>query len=314
MIDMAVLGRQMEMFTALIVIGIFLQKTRLISEADIKGLAALLTKLTIPCLMLTLMPNGSTAEDMAGMGPLAAVSLSYIAGMFIVSYLIAGLLKFPDQGTRQTHVLLCAAGNAGFIGVPLIAAVLPGEAAGSAVYTLFEAVICWTAGPFLLSFADKGSSGGHSAWKNLFSPITISVFAGFLITMLHIHPSGNVVWDTLTGIGGTTKYFSCVYIGLCVGEAGLRALLREKRVFLSSLLKLIIFPLVLYMILSRISAFDADKISLFLILGATPTAVSAPVLAYTFHGDMDYATSGVLINTMLSILTIPLVVSIAGML
>ena len=66
----------------------------------------------------------------------------------------------------------------------------------------------------------------------------------------------------------------------------------------------------MHMILSRIRVFSADMVSMLIILGSTPSAVSVPLLASIYNGDKEYATSGTLINTMLSILTIPLVVSI----
>lgn len=329
MIDMIILGRQMEMFTTLIVIGIFLQKAGLISDTNIKSMSVFLTKLIIPCLMLTLMPNGGSAAGIVEMWPVAIAAISYISGMFFLAHLAAGFLSFTNRSMKQTHTLLCAAGNAGFFGVPLIAALLPGEAAACAVYTLIEAVFCWTLGPVILSSSaispddsygkeypddSRPSLRSYAWWKNLFSPIIVCIFIGFFITMLNIHPSDNVVWNTLTEIGGTTKYFSCIYIGLCIGQTGLRSLLHEKKVFLTSLLKLVIFPLVLYLILSRIPAFTTDKVNMFIILGATPSAVSVPILVSLYNGDMKYATSGILINTMLSILTIPLVVSISQLL
>ncbi len=307
--DNSIIFNQMMMFAFMLAVGFAMQKSPVFSEHLVEGLGELLSKFVIPCMLLTIMPNGGNASDIMGNLNFVLWSLGYILGTLALSIFITRFLGFQDKARRNMHAMVGAFGNSAFIGAPVALSIYPGEAVASAIYTLIECVSCWSIGP-VVAAPDGGFS--TKGLKKMVSPITVAVVIGFLLTALNIHPAGFMPWDTLTAIGATSKYFSTFYIGMRVGQIGFRKLFAEKRIILTSLTKLIVFPLLLAVLLKASGALSPEKYVVLMIFAATPTPVSAPLIARLAGGDETYATAGTLLNTVLCIFTIPLVMKLVG--
>ena len=306
--QMPVLISQMKMFGSLILIGFAAQKMKLLSEENINNLSALLSKFIIPCMLVTMIPNGGTrAELLCGWKfLLCAIGIEFI--MLVSGIITAKMLRFESAARRNMHAIAVSFGNGGFIGVPLITAVFPETGAiPGALFLLVEAIVCWTVGPVL---ADPSPGKKKIDFKKLVSPLTISIAIGAVLILLNVNLKGYIFWDTLTSVGGTTKYFASIYVGLNIGRHGFKKILIDKRVFASTPFKLVIFPVVAFLLFGKTGILTGDILLILVLFAATPTGMGISILADMAGSDTEYATAGTLVNTILCLVTIPLVMQI----
>ena len=88
---------------------------------------------------------------------------------------------------------------------------------------------------------------------------------------------------------------------------------KNPKLYLLSLVRLIIIPLVSMLVLFLIPASYAEMRMALLIVAACPVGSNVAVYAQLYDSDYSYAVETVIISTLLSIITIPLVVQLASM-
>ena len=109
-------------------------------------------------------------------------------------------------------------------------------------------------------------------------------------------------------LGDMTLPLSMIILGVRLADMHPLRLVNDVRVYVVAALKLIVSPLLSLGIMLLVDlAFPLNRfviIALF-IIGAMPTASSALNFAEMFGGDRETAAASTLMNTLLCILTIP---------
>ena len=106
----------------LMILGLILSKTGLLTEHGSKDMANILLYAVIPCVIIRSYITDFTMEKLYGLLMSAVLAVAAFAVAIAVSYIIYGMRKPIDNfGTA-----FC---NAGFIGIPLVTAVFGNEAA-----------------------------------------------------------------------------------------------------------------------------------------------------------------------------------------
>ena len=310
-IDISIIISQMQMFGFLILAGFVMHKTGLIKEQYIDGILVFVTKVIFPSMLITMIPNsGSRQEILANWKvPLTMILFGFVTLM--IGFAIAKLLRFESKVRYRMHAVACSFGNAGFIGAPLCVAVFPELGIPIGFYVFCEAAICWLVGPVVMNPKERFDIRNL---KRLVTSATVAITIGFILAFLDIHPTGWVPWDTVTQIGATTKYFASFYIGLNLARTGLRNVFTDPRVLATSVCKLLLFPLGLFLFIRQFGIFSGNLLGFFLIMGGTPTGMAVSIVAEISGGDKEYALSATMINTILCLFTIPLIAKIAMML
>ena len=133
------------------------------------------------------------------------------------------------------------------------------------------------------------------------NPPFIALILGIICISFKLHPSG-VAWDTMTAVGGTCKYFALIYIGADIGRRGFKTLVEKPKVFLTIPIKLIIAPVVVFFLFKFIGVLSSEDLMMITIL-----MVVLCMLAADNGSDADYATAGLIVTTLCSMATMPLV-------
>ena len=133
--------------------GYLLVKSRLVGEKAIPGFAALLMYVLQPCLcidsfrQITYTPEAFSRMAWFFIICLVLQALS-AAAIYAVSRLVMGE-RFAADTSSRIAVIAGVAGNVGFMGVPLLRALLPDypeASALSAMFFLAMGLLCWTVG------------------------------------------------------------------------------------------------------------------------------------------------------------------------
>ena len=327
------------MLIAMAVPGFLLIKTKLLPEKAITYLSVLLLYVSQPFLSIRSFLEVSYTQQLAvNLAIMFAVSLAGQAVVFFVVWLIlrrrfddpeqsAALIRDGFIGgntctkepalnaeirrcvagrANRATVLACAFGNVGFFGVPVLQFLFPDahEAiAYSAVFIVTLNLMGWTVGSYVLT----GDRRHVSLRRALINPQTVT-----LVISLPLFFAGVSEGDLPDTINTVIGYLADMTAPLCMIILGMRfalapvvQLFTDLRVYISSLVKTLVFPLVVYLVLLPFEGMDEMlRVSLVLLSGM-PAATINLNLAELYGADQKTAANSILMSTVLSILTIP---------
>ncbi len=289
------------MVFSLTLFGVAARKTGIIKEKDRQSLADLIMNLTLPPLVFVAVAADLTWEQ------LSAGIYSPLLGLVLVITVMAGalglgrLLRWPAPQTRTISILF-AIPNTGFIGFPVIFAVLGREGLAYAVlYDLGTTVALCSLAIWVLT----GRSGAKKSWKTLLNPALLAMAGGFLVNRLGITLPELVV-TPLQIMANATTPLAMLLMGSMLGEVNLR----DKRLVplgLVCLGKLILYPFLASLLVLPFNLPPLARAAA-LLQAAMPSMASTPVLTQKYGGDNELAVTAVFITTLLSLVTLPLAV------
>jgi len=292
----------MKIIASLMVIGVIEQKIKLFNDELITAFSQVISKLIIPLQLITIIGSISRSELFGSWVFFLCSSLMY-ALMVGLSFLAVKKMKL-DRRQKKMQALINCFGNGGFVGLPLVIAMFPTTSGGAvAAFNFVEAALYWIFGPILASTDKKRKID----LKLVLSPLTISIFIGIAIVLLNINLTGYVFWDTMKDVGSTSKYFASIYIGMNIGRMGLEKIKSNLKVLYAVPLKLIIFPIIGYFIFGKTGILAGDMLSIFIVFFSTPSGMSLPIIAQMCDLDVEYASSGTIVTTVLCLFTMPFV-------
>ena len=199
--------------------------------------------------------------------------------------------------------------NSGFMGIPLVQAVL----GSSAVFLLTPFMIVntlmqWTVGVYLMDH-----SSAFSLKKFLKTPMAIAVVLAMLLyfTPLALPP---IIADVLTMTAALNTPLAMLILGALLAKTTLTQNWKlVRRCLPAAMARLLFMPLLVILILKGLPVPEMLKMLLTLV-SSCPCAVSVALFSETLHQDSVKATTLVLSSTMLSLMTIPLISTLANFL
>ena len=289
-------------FTTALAVGFISQRVGFITDEVISCMSRLIMKVILPILVVTVVANGVTRSQLFSVWAFALACFGMYFIHIVISYASGKAigLKKPEI---NTHVGSSSFVNSAIIGYPIIMEMFP-ETSGLfiAAFLIVETFTTWTVGVMILS----GANGkGKIDFKKMITPMTVGLFIGILMVLVDIHPQ-NIVWDTLTGIGGLQKYFGLIYIGAVIGQRGFKKLFAKPKVFFTIPVKLLLCPLAVYFIFSALGL-PADSLIAITVFSMLPTMLVITILSIEYDAAPDYASGAILATTISSLVTMPLV-------
>jgi len=279
-------------------IGTILYRKGKITEAGSASLGNLLIYVVLPCVILNGFCVERTKVRLQGLPISIALSILLLACSIVVSRLV--FRKDPIA-----H-FAAAFANPGFFGIPLILAALGQEA----VFYIAPFIAClnilqWTYGVSCL----KGEKI-RVDWKQIFtSPFMISFILGLIVfaTQFQLPDIGK---DIITSAAGVNTPLAMVVCGIYIARVDWKKMILQKELYLVSLLRLVVAPVLAFVILWLVpNRFYDLKLCLF-IVSACPVGTNVAVYAQLHNKDYEYAAQTVVISTILSAVTIPLMTTL----
>ena len=258
--------------------------------------------------------------------PETGVNMLIVAGLAIAVHLIMiGICCAVTAGKSADAKMRCIRylgvfSNCGFMGFPFLQSVFAGHGSlpeiliyGAVVVAIFN-ILNWTLGVYLMT----GDKSLVSVKKIIFNPVIISVVLGFVLFITFPAPiadlatEGSVCDKVLTKFTEVLGYLaamvtpgSMTVIGIKLADCNLKSLFLDKKAYLAAGLKLIVMSLVAMFSVAFLPVSEEIKYTIFFLL-SMPSATSATMLAVQFGGDGDFASVAVLLSTVFSVATIPL--------
>ena len=274
-----VLGQILLMFLYLI-IGYVLYRTGLITQEGSKALAHLLLYCVLPCVVLKSFCIEYSAKGAVEL----AVSIAAGAGMLLLSMAVSWLF-FRKDPMAQIGV---AFSNAGFMGFPLVTAVLGGEA------------VFYAAGFVAIQLG--------AVLKN---PLVLSLLGGVMIYFCRI-PVPQFLRTPMGAIAGMNAPLAMIVLGVYLARTDLKAIFTRPRLYALSAVRLVVIPLLTIVCLMLLPAGWRQIGTVLIIVNAAPIGSNIAVYAQRLGLDSSYAVQMVCLSTLLSLITLPVMLSLAA--
>lgn len=290
----------------LLLVGYGSRKAGLLDGLLTKGLSGLLLKVALPALIIDSMQKPFSASLLRESGVILLISLAVYACTIILAFLFSGLLAAtPEERGVFSFVLIFS--NVGFMGYPVVYTVF-GEAGVfyAAVYNLPFNLLVLTLGVAIISTQKKGAPAVN--WRMFANPAVGSVFLGFILFLFSIVLPGPLAL-AVNQLGLLTTPLSMLLVGSLLATMPVKSVFVNWRAYVVSLLRLLLFPLVVWVVLESLRLPEM-LVGIPTVIAAMPAAVNSAVLAEQYDGNAALASQIVFLSTLLAVLSIPLVVGL----
>ena len=305
---MIVLIEKMALLVMLLALGYLCARLKLVGPEFNKGLSKLVINVFLAGMILSSVINKKL--EMTG-GDVAFGLLMMTMSMLIcvgIGWLSPTLLRIKD-GDKGMYRILAAFMNNGFVGFPLVAAVYGENAVFFASLSNIPFnLLLYTAGVMLLQKGDKNTKFSIKSVINV--PIVATLIA--VVIFIFEIPMPKLVDDVADTLSAATVPLSMMCVGLSLGSVSLKEALLQPRLYGISLVRLLICPLAVWLVL-RIFITNPVILGTIVLLSACPSAIICTILGIQYGRDGVESSEAIFISTMLSMITIPLLISVLGL-
>lgn len=281
-------------------IGLAAKRAKIIDSCIEDSISALLMKIALPALIVSSTNFERTSEVLPNIISILVITIvSYILTI-IFGTMTTKALKY-DKKSSNVFISLLVFGNVGFMGYPVARAFFSeiGVFYATAANFVFVTFL-WTYGILLFNRQEKMDI------KKLLNIGSISTFIAVFMFLFQLKlPYFLQTAFDLTG--KMTTPLSMILIGALIAEIDIAKLVSNKKVYLVSAIKLVIMPLATAYTL-KYMGFNTMVISICTLMASMPSGATNAIFANQFDSEPLFASIGVFITTLLSILTLPLTV------
>lgn len=301
MVSIGVLVQQMIILYGMAFIGWIARKTNILNKHTNQVLTQLILYITLPALILFSLDIPFSFSLMKEFVWLVAMSVYILTISIFLANRMRKRSSLPAL-QKSAYEGLILFGNQGFIGFAIIFILLGEE--GIVYLTVFNLcyfILIWTYGIYIFS-KNKGSIRWKQIW---FNPGTVSTLIGIILFLLPIHFPPTIS-SGLEMVGKMTIPLSMMIIGSFISDIPWKNLivsLKNSSLWKVAIAKLLIIPLLLLPFIFLTVPFTLLVVAV--IVSGMPSAPTMSLYAQKYGGDAHYAALGVLMTTLLCIVTVP---------
>ncbi|MDB5512024.1 MAG: malonate transporter [Enterovirga sp.] len=291
-------------FFGVIALGFGFARIAKVPEGGLAWMQLFLIYVALPCLFFRLIGD-KPIDELANWRFIAATTLS-TAIAFGLSFLTGRL-----SGLRPSETVLGAVAgsysNVGYMGPPMVLGLLgPAASTPVALIFIFDTVFLFSATPGLMALAGVErrsvlATAGDVGRKILTHPFVIATIVAILASTYRLRPP--VALDTMIGwLSGASAPCALFLLGVTVALRPVGRVPRDVAILVA--IKLVVHPLVVWLVLAGLGGFDPVWIEAAIVMAALPPALNIFVLARQYGAGIERASACVLVGTVASIATL----------
>ena len=291
----------------IVIIGYIAGKLGYMGGEFDKRLSNIIVDITCPALILSSTMTGQMPERSLIL-PLLLISILTYSLLTGVAFFIPRFLtrKKEEEGIIGFALMF---GNVGFIGYPIVASIFGQQAIFyAAILNMINTFTIFTIGYMLITGESRKLEFNP---KILYSSPMIAAYIAMLIVILGIDNIPKVISSPITIIGNITVPGALLIVGSSMSHLTFKDMLGNRVVYLTTALRLLLIPLVLYGLFVVIG-FSNLVVNINTIIIAMPTATYGTIFCLKYGKDTTLITEITFITTLLSVLTIPIIAFILG--
>ena len=300
--DMRALLGKMLIFVTLMVLGYLAARTGKVSPAFAKGASWL----TINVFMTGTIIN-SAITNAPELTPKETANVIFVLFVtLIIMYLLATLAGRVLRQNRQYEglsVALMAVVNNMFIGLPVVQQIAPGAALYVSLSCLPYNLLLYTYGVWRMKAGDGKFTFNA---KELFSVPLLATLAAFVIFLFKI-PVPPLGRELMTSLSNATMPLSMLVVGTSLGTIRLGDAFRGWQTYAIAFVRLLLCPVLVWLVIRNLTD-NALLITASTVVAASPSGIIVTARALNYDKDAVYTSKCILVNTAISMATIPLIV------
>lgn len=288
--------------------GYIMKKMGILTKHHAEGMSSLITNITFPCLIIVSMQMEFSMEILNNCKYAIIIFSCIIAVTMILARLASKKANLPrTQSGIFTFMLMF--GNTGFIGFPVLSGLFGQEAVlygalCDAVYNLFM----FTIGIAIIKPGDEKIDKKamiKQTIKESLNPCFFGLVIGLALFIGKV-TLPDIIAGPLNSIGNITSPLAMIVIGSHLAEIDFRELFKAKHAYIVCLLKLIVTPLIGLVFVKLIIGTGSLLASAIIIEAAMPVAMCSVIFSEQYKADVNFAVKGVMLTTVMCIVTIPI--------
>ena len=298
-------GKQVISFAILMLAGYVAAKTNVVTKSTLNALTGLIVKIILPAFIFSIVVGSKvTKKEFLVGGKFAAGVVLCYSLLFLAGIVLNRVYKLDDR-TKGISLALISFGNMGFFGIPLIQAIYnePVAQVCISVSTIIDMTLLWTLGVYLCS-RHRNAFSLPGVVKRMANPVTMALLLAYIITLSGISLP-DLLMDTITGLGNSSKYLTLIYLGGTVACASTGNILKKPCILALAAVKMLLMPFVIYLI-SGMFLPEIPRTILAIVAGL-PSMNTIAVMSAAFGSDAEYATETIFFTSLASLVTIPLI-------
>lgn len=321
--DVKIIIGQMLMLFSMMLIGYVIWKRNWMDENAYQKLSRIVVNIFNPLLVV----YGVAGKSSQGNAGLLLQNLGFVVLFYVLlwgmGYVILVILR-PGKEEQKLYRLMTMFSNCGFMGIPVITSVFGND---SMIYIVFYMLVfnllIYTYG---INLARKAGEDMHSVssdktgtvepagaekksglqWKRMLNAGVIASLAAILIFIFQI-PLPDIVVDFCDYLGNATIPLSMIMIGISIAKVNLKVIFTNVRIYLFTAVRMVIFPILVTLLVKRFITADPVIFGVFVLQLSMPVASLVTLIAKENGADEACCTNGIVLSTLLSIVTIPVV-------
>lgn len=302
-----------------ILLGWCLNKLDIMNDAFDAGISRLVLNVALPCSILASIDGAQDLPDAATLATLIFDTFALYAVSLVVAFVLTAAMRTP-AAARGSFRFAIAFGNCGFIGLPIISAILGEDALLYAAIVLIPANIAlYGVGPLLTMPADASAAERskrpvaarlRSMLSSLKSPTLAASALVLVFALLGITDLG-VAGDALSIVGQMATPLALLITGSSMAHYRVREMVGEPRAYGAAIGRLFIVPL------ACIATVQLMPLSTFaravLVLDCSmPVATTGSLFCLKNGCDTRPMMQVTFLSVILSIASIPVVAMLCG--
>ena len=285
----------------MIAIGYFLKRIDFLSDKDIDSFNKVVMYIFLPCMVF----HALYTADLSGISTLGILPFVVLASSLVtgtISFLILKQFNLDDVTLWSVLVTVMIA-NTAFMGYPVTLGIFGNDGFLRAIFSDIATLITFLALSFVL-IVKFGGTVKTAVRKIVLFPSLWAVILGLIFNLLNV-PAVPVIDNTINYLGQGAIPLIMLALGLSIDFSALK---RSRRMIaFTSVMKLAVFPLVAFFVATHIGLTGLDyKIPV--VEAAMPSGMMSLLLSITYRLDFELTSDCILINTVISLITLPAII------
>lgn len=297
--NLSIVFAKMAMLVLIMLLGYLCARIGITGPEFNQRVTPLMVKVLLPA---TILNSVLSVPDFSGRELLdyILVMTVMVALQMLPAWFLPRLMRTRSEDVGATR-LVTAFGNVGFVGLPVVAAIFGDE-------MVFFASLCnipFNLALYSCSAAQLSPDGGRVRWQDVLNAPVIATLLSVVLLLSRVHVPG-VLADTISSVSGVTIPLSMLVIGTSLGGISVRSVLTDWRVYVVSAVRLLVCPLLTWLVLRPCAAGALLGISV--LMAACPSAMLVTALCLQYGRSDAFASKCIFLSTVLSAVTIPLLI------
>lgn len=293
---------QVAVLFILIATGTICRKVGFLDKNSVKHLTNIVLYIVTPCVIINSFDR--SYDKHLARNLLVCVIVAFAT--YVLSILIASLCFGKNEGHERVYRFATVFSNCGFMSLPLQQAIVGdiGVFYGAAFIAVFN-IMVWTWGVMLMS----GDKNSFNLKKLLINPGIIGVTLGLLVFFLGINIP-QIIKMPIQYMAALNTPVPMLIIGYYIGALKPKDLVTDKKQYLMFFLRLIAIPAAVLAVM-YFAGIRGDILTVCIIAVCAPAAANTTMFAAKYDADAEVSARLVSMSTLLSVITMPLMISFA---